>query len=198
MSPEFAEALVAAQEQLSVAVKGATNPFFESTYADLSSVIKAIKEPLNSHGIAFLQLLSRDHDGFPCVDTMLLHKAGGSLSTRSPVYCAKQNNPQAFGSGVTYTKRYALQAILGLPAADDDGEGAMDRTQKKKTPQPDKPHFKKEWLNTSNTKEIMQANGFDSERVINDLSNTCTVSADMETKLTKICEAEQEKRGLNG
>lgn len=131
----LAAALLKAQKEIGFAPKGAENPFYHSTYADLSSVIQSVKEPLNNNGIAFLQAVdSADIEGMPVVDTILLHESGQYLSTRTPVYCNKPNDPQAFGSGITYAKRYALQALLGLPTADDDGEAAMSRNNKKTTP----------------------------------------------------------------
>ena len=127
----LASALLKAQRDIGAATKGAKNPFFKSSYADLGAVIEAIKEPLNRNGITFLQAVdsfpqASDH-GDAVIDTILLHESGQYLSTRTPIFCAKPNDPQAFGSGVTYSKRYALQALLGLPTADDDGEGAMGR-----------------------------------------------------------------------
>ncbi len=128
----LAAALLKAQKAMSSALKDATNPYYKSSYADLKAVIEAIKEPLNSNGIAFLQAVNGDHE-FPSIETMLLHESGQYLCSRTPVFCSKPKDPQAFGSGITYSKRYALQAILGLPTKDDDAEAAMGRNDK--TPQ---------------------------------------------------------------
>jgi hypothetical protein len=125
----LASALLKAQIEIGVALKNEKNPYFKSAYADLKSVIDSVKEPLNKNGLAFLQAVD-SLDGNPVIDTILLHESGQYLSTRTPVFCAKPNDPQAFGSGVTYSKRYALQALLGLPTADDDAEAAMARNGK--------------------------------------------------------------------
>lgn len=127
---ELAIALLKAQKEISKAYKTATNPFFKSSYADLTSVISAVKEPLNNNGIAFLQAIDATEGGQPVIETILLHESGQYLSSRTPVFCSKPNDPQAFGSGVTYSKRYALQAMMGLPTADDDAEAAMSRNKK--------------------------------------------------------------------
>lgn len=132
---ELAEALLKAQKEISKAYKTATNPFFKSSYADLTSVISAVKEPLNENGITFLQAIDATEGGQPVIETILLHESGQYLSSRTPVFCSKPNDPQAFGSGVTYSKRYALQAMMGLPTTDDDGEKAMARN-KKPAPKP--------------------------------------------------------------
>ena len=122
----ISKALVAAQKEIKPAIKESKNPYFRSTYADLTAVVEAIKEPLNKHGISFLQLVhSGERD---TVETVLLHESGQYISTETRVYCARPNDPQAFGSGITYTKRYALQAALGLPTEDDDGNSAADKT----------------------------------------------------------------------
>lgn len=122
-------ALLKAQKEMGAALKDAKNPYFKSSYADLGAVIDAIKEPLNKNGITFLQAVKGDHE-FPSIETMLLHESGQFLCSRTPVFCSKPKDPQAFGSGITYSKRYALQAFLGLPTKDDDGEAAMGRNSK--------------------------------------------------------------------
>ncbi len=130
---KIAPALLAAQREIGAATKGSTNPFYKCNYADLGSVIEAIKAPLNSQGIAFLQAIGGGLEEFAAVETMLMHESGEYISFCTPILCAKQNDAQSFGSGSTYAKRYALQAIMGLPTADDDGEDAMDRKGKKPT-----------------------------------------------------------------
>jgi len=123
----LAQALVAAQRNIGAAAKDGKNPHFKSDYATLESVILAVKGPLNDAGIAFIQAVGMADDGRPYVETTLMHESGESISTKTPVYCAKPDNPQALGSGITYSKRYALQAMLGLPTTDDDGNSAMPR-----------------------------------------------------------------------
>lgn len=135
----IAGALLKAQKSIGLAIKNEKNPYFKSSYADLKAVIDAVKEPLNENNITFLQAVNmKDGSEMPVVETILLHESGQFISSVSPVFCAKPNDPQAFGSGVTYTKRYALQALLGLPTSDDDAEGAMDRNKKKDVKPPER------------------------------------------------------------
>ena len=89
---------------------------------------------MNKNGIAFLQAVDSDTEGKPVIDTILLHESGQYLSTITPVFCKKPDDPQAFGSGVTYSKRYALQAMLGLPTEDDDAEKATARGNEQRKP----------------------------------------------------------------
>jgi len=126
----IAPALLAAQREISVALKDGKNPHFNHNYATLEAVIEAVKDPLNANGISFLQAIGSG-DGGPHVETMLLHESGEFVATITPVYCTKPDNPQAFGSGVTYSKRYALQALCGLPSEDDDANGATGDDDKK-------------------------------------------------------------------
>ncbi len=124
----LAKALVVAQAEIKTAKKDSANPFFKSKYADLSEVIDSVKEPLNKNGISFLQIVTTEG-----VETMLLHTSGEFISGTTPVVVAKQNDPQALGSAITYAKRYGLQAITGLPTEDDDGEKAMNRAKQETT-----------------------------------------------------------------
>ncbi len=129
---DLAKAIVKAQAVIQFATKDATNPYFKSNYADLTAVIDAVKKPLNDNGIAFLQAVNMDTDK-PVVETILLHETGQYISSKTPVFCTKPNDPQALGSGITYSKRYALQAILGLPTEDDDGNAASKPDKKTET-----------------------------------------------------------------
>lgn len=124
-------ALLKAQSEMGKAVKGAENSFFKSDYADLTSVMEVVKEPLNTNGLAILQSVDEEF-----VRTTLLHTSGEWLqSGGTRIVSAKPNDPQAQGSAITYAKRYDLQALLFVPTTDDDGEKAVDR---KPTPKPTK------------------------------------------------------------
>ncbi len=121
---KIAPALLAAQKAMHAAAKSATNPHFKSKYSDLATVIEAVKVPLNDAGITFMQTLGNDSTGVT-VRTTLVHESGEwiAATTYLPV---PQQTPQAFGSGITYAKRYGLQSICGLPSEDDDGERASE------------------------------------------------------------------------
>jgi hypothetical protein len=120
---KLAVALVKAQAEMGSPKKDSANPFFKSKYADLAEVISVVKDPLLKHGNAFLQIVTQDG-----VETTLIHESGEFISGTTPVIVAKPNDPQALGSAITYARRYGLQAMLGIPAEDDDGEKAMGRT----------------------------------------------------------------------
>lgn len=124
---KLSSALVAAQSKMSDAVKDSANPFFKSKFADLNSVREACTPALNAQKIAILQPVVRDNAGHDFVATTLLHESGEWISSLTAIVCAKQNDPQAYGSAISYARRYGLQALVSLGTADDDGEGAMAR-----------------------------------------------------------------------
>ena len=128
----LAVALLKAQKEMGAALKNAENPYYKSRYSDFKAVIDTVKEPLNTNGISFLQAVEGDSEN-PTVETILLHESGQYFCIKTPIYCLKPNDPQAFGKGITYSKRYALQALLGLPSEDDDAESAMNRGDKAKS-----------------------------------------------------------------
>jgi len=125
---KLSTALVKAQAEMSGAVKDSANPFFKSRYADLEAVIKAIKEPFAKHGLAYTQFPITGDNGIG-VTTRLIHESGEWIECGFFLPMTKAD-PQAAGSAITYARRYALQAMAGIPAVDDDAEGAMGRTQK--------------------------------------------------------------------
>lgn len=131
---KFAEALAAAQGEMSGAKKESANPFFKSKYADLAAVIGAIREPLSKHGIAHIQAPGSDQDG-EYLDTILIHVSGEWMRSRIRMR-PTQDTPQGIGSVITYQRRYALQAMTGLEAEDDDGNKAsgQDGPPKPKLP----------------------------------------------------------------
>lgn len=124
---KIASALVKAQAAMGNAVKDSKNPFFKSSYADLNAVREACLPALNANGVSVLQPTVHV-DGKPFVETVLLHESGEFISSLTEVICAKINDPQAHGSGVSYARRYGLQSLVNLGSADDDAESAMNRS----------------------------------------------------------------------
>jgi hypothetical protein len=129
---ELATALAKAQASMGPAIKGARNPHVRSSYADLSSVVEAIREPFTSNGLAWVQAPSLDADtGLVTVTTRIVHSSGqwveASVSAMPGRGGKADLSPQAVGSCTTYLRRYGLQAMAGCPSADDDAESAMGR-----------------------------------------------------------------------
>lgn len=122
---EIFTALSKAQSEITGALKDSENPFYKSQYADLASVMTAIKEPFSKHGLCYSQI-TQFLDGQLYLETYLGHTSGESIKGVYPIF-AKDNSPQAMGSAITYARRYALAAIAGVAQIDDDGESAMNR-----------------------------------------------------------------------
>lgn len=121
---ELAKAMAKAQGEMGGAIKGKDNPFFKSSYADLGAVIQAIKEPFANNGISYTQF-PIESDGRVGVETVLMHESGEWMSERFTVPLSKQD-AQGAGSALTYCRRYALQAVAGVPSEDDDGNAASN------------------------------------------------------------------------
>lgn len=129
----LAKALTSAQAEFETVAKDATNPFFKSKYADLPAVTKAAAPVLAKYELAVVQLPGCDEAG-DTLTTMVLHASGqylaGSMRLR-PV----KNDPQAQGSALTYARRYAYMAALGLVAdEDDDGNAASAQRKRAEVP----------------------------------------------------------------
>ena len=124
---KIASALVSAQKDFLSAKKTSDNPFFKSKYADLQAVISAVKESLNENGIAFLQSPTESEGDVLKLTTRLLHESGEWIEDTSVCPLVKRD-PQAFGSALSYLRRYSLSAMCGIYQADDDGNEATKKT----------------------------------------------------------------------
>lgn len=120
----LAKALASAQAEIEDAKKDRQNPHFKNWYATLSSVRAAVTPALSKHNIAVTQLNEPHGPDGVCVVTMLIHESGEWLSSSLYVPVSKKD-PQGFGSALSYARRYALAAIVGIASdEDDDGEQA--------------------------------------------------------------------------
>lgn len=116
-------ALAKAQGEVEGARKDSKNPHFKSNYADLASVWAACREALTSNGLCVVQMPGPCADGRMELTTTLLHSSGQFLSSTLSIPLAKAD-AQAYGSAVTYARRYALAAVVGVSPEDDDGNAA--------------------------------------------------------------------------
>jgi len=121
---EIANALIKAQKEMLTPKKGSVNPFFKNKYADLNDVLEAIVPALNNNGIVLLQPLV-NIEGKNFVRTVLMHESGETFESLAEIFCKNQNDAQAYGSGITYARRYSLSSICGIGSEDDDGQKAV-------------------------------------------------------------------------
>lgn len=132
----FAKAFLSAQMEMEKAKKaqsrGANNPI-KGNYANINDVIDAAQPVLNKNGIAVLQPIALI-EGFCFVETTLLHTSGEYISgSMTPVINPQANNAQTQGAGITYARRYGLQAILSLGTEDDDDGASLKGIETVKT-----------------------------------------------------------------
>lgn len=116
-------AFVRAQKKFGPALKSSSNPHFRSKYASLDAVIDAVIDGLHSEGFALTQFTEDNHEG-AFVRTVLLHESGGLLTLGELFMPAVKNDPQGFGSALTYCRRYSLLSAMGIAPEDDDGNAA--------------------------------------------------------------------------
>lgn len=125
----LALALSKAQADITGALKDSANPFFKSKYADLASCWDACRKQLAANELAVIQTTDIDDlTNRPILRTILAHSSGEYVKSITPIL-TKDDSPQAQGSGITYARRYALAAIVGLAQIDDDAEAAQARNK---------------------------------------------------------------------
>jgi len=136
---KLAEAMAKAQSEIRTAVKDSKNPFYKSSYADLTSVWDACRGPLSKNGLAVLQPTTTAINGEVELVTFIIHSSGQWVKGTLRVTPGKMKgqsfelskDPQSLGSAITYARRYGLASMVGVAPEgdDDDGEKAMGRTK---------------------------------------------------------------------
>jgi len=125
----IASALVKAQRGFAPALKTSTNPHFRSKYVDLAGCVEAVVDSLNAAGIALIQRTSQDDTGVT-VETVFVHESGEMLECGKLHVPAAKQDPQGYGSALTYARRYSLMAACGIAPEDDDGNAASRQAPK--------------------------------------------------------------------
>lgn len=130
-------AFVKAQAQLEHASKDSLNPHFKSKFADLPTSIDVYRPVFAAHDLALLQRELESSNGVR-LQTITLHASGEWIADGGPFRPAVKNDAQSFGSALTYLRRQAGNALIGLAQDDDDGNAAANRgataTKPKKEP----------------------------------------------------------------
>lgn len=162
------EALLAVQKIIKSAKKTSDNLYFKSKYADLSSVYESVKSPFNEAGILIQQI--EDENIMSVGDTVIIKnyivtklifvKTGESIDNRTEIVCKEKNNPQAYGSAITYARRYGLMTVCGIDTEDDDGNGANSYKKMEKILSQSQDTFSKmmpEWLSQKGMKDAIDS-----------------------------------------
>ena len=123
---ELSKALVEFHKKVGKVIKDAkgniptkSGSSYSYRYATLSNILDVIQEPLNECGLTVIQLPTAEFE----LETMLTHVSGEYIVSRY-LMRPTQNNPQGIGSCITYQRRYAIGAILGLNIDEDDDAAA--------------------------------------------------------------------------
>lgn len=130
MTSELTKALCGFYKDVAVIHKDAKAQY--GKFADLATVLTAVTPALAKNGLACPQTFRPSDDGSQTLlITTLLHTSGESVQSEVPMMVnAGRNVLHDFGGAVTYLRRYALLAILGL-AADVDTDGDCDEPKAK-------------------------------------------------------------------
>lgn len=132
----LATALSKFQEEVSNTKNTANNPFFKSKYAPLNEILNDIKPLLAKNGLSVLQSPSGDGQNI-IITTLLMHSSGEWIETEPLILKAEKATAQGAGSAITYGRRYALSAVLGISSEDDDdgnhASGNKEETKKETT-----------------------------------------------------------------
>jgi hypothetical protein len=124
---KIATALLKAKKAFNPVLKDKTNPAFKgSKYADLSACLDAVDQPCLDNGIVLYQETSEDSTGVT-VETVFLHESGEMLRCGKLHVPASKQDPQGYGSALSYARRYSLLAACGIAAEDDDGNAASKK-----------------------------------------------------------------------
>lgn len=129
---QIAAAFIKAKKAFAPAIKNASNPHFKSKYADLAACIEAVDEPFLNAGIAMYQETFEDSNGIT-VETVLLHESGETMRCGKLHVPASKQDPQGYGSALTYARRYSLMTACGIAPEDDDANSAKPPQSKAKS-----------------------------------------------------------------
>jgi ERF superfamily len=130
MNIEILKKLILFKKIVPTITKDGFNPHFKSSYATLSDIQLAIKQPLERLGLSVIQSVERG-----CMRTIIFDNEGNFQDFSYPMPYAEDLTSQSLGSAITYARRYALASILDLIVcdnSDDDGTRATDRQEQKK------------------------------------------------------------------
>ena len=124
---KLATALARAQSEMKGAKSKSKNPFYNSNYADLYTVIEACMPALNKNGLSVIQgnRFCTVTNGF-YVTTMVLHASGQWIKSEVRMALGQKRDAHAIGAACTYGRRYGLAAMTGIAQHDDDGNALVN------------------------------------------------------------------------
>lgn len=183
---ELAKALVTFQIKVDNIKKDAKNPFFKSTYASLSNILDAIKEPLCECGLSISQFPEGDYS----LTTRIMHESGEWMEASYSMKPVK-DDPQGRGSCITYQRRYAIASVLSLNIdEDDDGNHATHGSNSTSKKINTNTQWKEEYANSeyNNQNDLMKSDKKWLNKGTKDWDNAMKKLEKGEVTIDKICE----------
>lgn len=117
---QLGTAMLAVQEELDPVVKNAANDFKSSRYATLPKIQEACLPLLKKNGLWLSQFTLPCEPGFIYLVTRIMHLESEEFQESHLLMPAPKNDPQGYGSALTYARRYAMQVAVGIVCEDDD------------------------------------------------------------------------------
>jgi hypothetical protein len=110
-------------------------------YAPLSSGLEIARKSLGRHEIAIVQSTAIDKEaGLIRLHTVLVHSSGEWMASEWPVCpVSDAGSPQRMGAALTYARRYALFALVGIAGEDDLDAPDLNVPAKPESERPDRP-----------------------------------------------------------
>ena len=149
---QIAGAMLIFHDEVNNIPKSAQNPFFKSKYVPLDKILTAIAEPLKTARLSFMQFPKGENE----LETIIMHESGEWMSECFYMKPVKAD-PQSYGSVITYQRRYALSAILGLNT-DEDDDGNKGSSGKEELIDADTQNYIESLIHTSTYDDDMKAN----------------------------------------
>lgn len=137
---KLAGALAKAQGQMErpernkhVTVATKTGGKYTFKYAPLEELHRVYQKPLSDNGLSLVQRINPSGSGI-ALYTRLMHESGQWMESIMPIQAG--GGPQAFGSELTYYRRYATASILNIVSEDDDDANLAEGNDAQPAPRP--------------------------------------------------------------
>ena len=120
------KALFEAKSKFAKAEKSKQNSHLKNKYATLDDVLAAVEPGLADSGLVMFQgMVDDDVSARIKVETTVYHAESGEWVSFLTIVPISKQDAQGYGSSLTYARRYAITAALGLSQTDDDGQLAV-------------------------------------------------------------------------
>jgi hypothetical protein len=134
----ISKAISQVQLEIENPANSAVNPFYKSKYAPLPDVLNIVRPLLGKYGLAVIQNPYTEGEVLS-ITTRITHESGEWIETDPLFMKPEKNTPQGVGSAITYGRRYALSAVLGIASEEDDDGNSNEPDKQGKSKKEDKP-----------------------------------------------------------